>query len=122
MVSQLEFIPLDTYQNNLSKFKEKDRQRIEKAVIDRLSFKPNHGHTLKNVIVVSGKKLYGLRHFKVGVQNYKKGAYVLYRHCKECYNNEYYLKSKVKCQFCDSNKLDRIVLFDVRPRGVGYKK
>ena len=121
MASQLEFIPLNTYEKNLSSFHPKDQERIKKAVEERLSFKPTHGFMLKGIVPVSGTNLVGLRHFKIGIKGVKKGAYVLYRYCKECLNNGYYEQSKVQCEFCDKEIKDRIVLFDVRLRGAGYK-
>jgi len=121
MASHLEFIPLDTYQRNLNSFPEKDRNRIDKAITQRLAFKPTHGHMLKGVIRVSGSKLVGLRHMKVGVSTAKGGAYILYRYCKECLQNEYYIQSKIQCQFCDKTIQNRIVLFDVNIRSKDYK-
>ena len=120
MANQLEFIPLDIYERNLNSFHPKEQEKIKKAIVERISFKPTHGSMLKGVITVSGNNLVGLRHFKIGVKGYKKGVYVLYRYCKECLDNKYYEQSKVRCQFCDEKISDRIVLFNVRPRGSGY--
>ena len=121
MANHIEFIPLDTYSKKLDSFPNKDHDRIEKAVNQRLSFKPTHGPMLQNIIRVSGSKLVGLRHMKVGVSNAKGGAYILYRYCKECLQNGYYIQSRLQCQFCDKTIQNRIVLFDVNIRSKDYK-
>jgi len=121
MENQLEFIPLDTYLGNLSLFHPKNQEKIKKAVIERLSFKPTHGVMLKGLIPVGGARLVGLRHMKVGVKGVKGGAYVLYRYCKECLEKGYYDKSKIRCQFCDEKEPNRIVLFDTNIRSADYK-
>ena len=120
MANQLEFIPLETYEKSLGTFPQKDQEKIQNAIINRISFKPTHGSMLKGTISVNGANLFGLRHFKIGVKGYNKGVYILYRYCKECLINEYYEKSKLQCQFCDESIPDRIVLFLVKPRSSGY--
>lgn len=120
MANQLEFIALNTYEKSLNSFHQKDQEKIQKIVEDRVSLKPTHGSMLSGVITVGGADLTGLRHFKIGVKGYKKGVYVLYRYCKECLKNEYYKQTKVRCQFCDKKVTERIVLFNVRPRSAGY--
>ena len=44
-----------------------------------------------------------------------------FRICEECLREKYYEKSRVRCQFCDENKPKRVVLFDIRQKGFGYR-
>jgi hypothetical protein len=120
MGNQLEFIPLDIYEKNLNSYHPNNQEKIKKAVEERLSFNPKHGQMLIGKQTVSGAKLIGLRHFKIGIKGVKKGAVVYYRYCKECLENSYYLRSDVQCQFCDKEKPDRIILFLVDLRSAGY--
>ena len=119
-MGQLEFIPLETYEKKLNSYHPKDKEKIEKAVFERLSFNPKHGQMLIGIQTVGGAKLIGLRHFKIGIKGVKKGVVVYYRYCKECLENSYYLRSDVQCQFCDKEKPDKIVLFLVELRSAGY--
>ena len=121
MGNPLQFIPLERYEKNLSSFHPKDQEKITKAIKERLPFNPIRYPMLQGGIPISGVNLTGLRHLKTGVMNAKGGAYVLYRYCKECLANKYYEKNKVRCQFCDENMKDRIVLFDVQIRSTDYK-
>lgn len=118
--SPYEFIQLDTFSKNLKDFNRSDQQKILIRIHDWLSVKPESYPMLSGAIVVSGKKIFGLRHIKIGVKGHRGGAYVLYRICCDCIEYEYWKKSKVKCQFCDPDRENRIVLFDVQPRGFDY--
>lgn len=115
-----ELIRVDTFEKNLKEFKKINQQKILVRVKDWLGNDPYRYEMLKGAIVVSGKKLFGLRHIKIGVEGYKGGAYVLYRICEECLKYEYWKKSNIQCLFCDSDKPKRIVLFDVQTRGFDY--
>lgn len=89
--------------------------------MELLEYTPNRHGMFKGVVTVSGLKLHGLRHVKIGVKGYKGGAAAKYRICKECLENKYYERSKVKCEFCDEDEPYRVILFDILPRGFGYR-
>ena len=121
MANPLEFVPLETYVTNLGeKFNSVNQAKIQKG-LERLDYNPLHGDMMQGPIIIAGKPVYGLRHIKIGVQGSKGGAFILYRYCKECFNNGYAVKSKITCLFCDPSKPNRIILFDVGLRGEGYK-
>lgn len=115
-----EFRTVDTFARNLKDFNKANQTKIIAKIKDSLGTYPNRHAMFEGPIFVAGKKLFGLRHVKVGVKGHKGGAYIAYRICEECLEHEYWKKSKVKCQFCDPKKLKRVVLFDVRPRGFDY--
>ena len=54
------------------------------------------------------------------VKGYKSGVRILFRICHECKEYRYYEISNCKCSFCDDEKQNHVVLFDVRPRSLGY--
>jgi hypothetical protein len=116
-----EIIPLDTYGKNLEDFDKRNQEKIKTRVDDWLGYEPKRYQMLQSAIRVAGRKIFGLRHIKIGVTGHKGGAYVLYRVCEECLKNEYWKKSKLTCEFCDPNKLNRVVLFDVQPRSFDYR-
>jgi len=120
MTPTYEVIPLDTYGKNLLDFDRSNQQRIRDSVTDWLGYEPQRYQMLQGAIRVAGRKFFGLRHIKIGVVGNKGGAYVLYRICEECLKNEYWKKSGVSCEFCDSSKPKRVVLFDVQPRSFDY--
>jgi len=116
-----EILELETFRKNIRKFFRKDEKKIREKLKQNLEYTPNRYQMLKGKITVAGLKLVGLRHLKVGVKGYRNGAVTRFRICEECFKEEYYKKSKVKCQFCDEDRLRRVVLFDILPRGFGYK-
>lgn len=116
-----EFIKLDNFTTNLDKYFRRDKKRILEKLKQLLETTPNRHAMLKGVVTVAGLKLHGLRHVKVGVKGYKGGAAAKYRICEECLENKYYERSRVKCEFCDEEKPYRVVLFDILPRGFGYR-
>lgn len=121
-----EFVTLDNFGRRLKRFSEKDKESIKAKTEEMLTLDPYRYPMLKGQIVVSGQRIAGLRHMKVGVSGVKGGAYILYRVCEECKKNNYVSKSDGKCVFCengpaDENKRDmHIVLFDVGLRSDGY--
>lgn len=118
--STYEIIPLDTFWKNLKDFDKASQTKIVERIKEWLTIQPDRFSMLKGAIPLSGKKLFVLRHIKIGVKGHKGGAYVLYRICEDCLEYEYWKKSKAKCGFCDSSKLRRVVLFDVQPRSFDY--
>lgn len=120
MSSNYEIIQLDTFMKNLRDFDKASQTKINERIKDCLSTTPDRFPMLKGAIPLSGKKLFGLRHIKIGVKGHRGGVYVLYRVCEECLKHEYRKKSRVTCEFCDSNKPYRVVLFDVHPRSFDY--
>jgi len=116
-----ELVELDSFRKNIRKFFRKDEEKIREKLKQNLEYTPNRYQMLKGKITVAGLKLVGLRHLKVGVKGYRNGAAIRFRICKECLEEEYYKRSKVRCQFCDEDKPRRVVLFDIMPRGFGYK-
>jgi hypothetical protein len=120
MSSEYEIIELDNFTENLKEFDKHSRGKITEKLKEWLSHDPKRFPMLTGGIPILGRKLYGLRHIKIGVSGHKGGAYVLYRVCEECLDNGYWQQSKIKCEFCDPNKSKRNVLFDVRPRSFDY--
>jgi len=120
MSSTYEIIQLHTFLKNLKDFDKSSQAKIVERVKDWLGTAPDRFPMLKGAIPLFGKKLFGLRHIKTGVRGHRGGAYVLYRICEECLNYEYWKKSNVRCEFCDSGKPKRVVLFDVQPRSFDY--
>ena len=120
MNSTYEVIQLKTFLRNLHDFDKTSQEKIIERIKDWLPYRPNRFPMLQGAIPLSGMKLFGLRHIKIGVKGHRGGVYVLYRICEECLNNEYWKKSKLRCDFCDSNEPNRVVLFDVHPRSFDY--
>jgi len=120
MNTPYEIIPLDTYGKNLKDFDKTNQIKIENRIHDWLGYEPLRYPMLGGAIRVAGRKIFGLRHIKIGVSGYKGGAYVVYRVCEECLQNEYWKKSNLSCEFCDPAKPKRVVLFDVQPRSFDY--
>jgi len=120
MSSKYEIIQLETFLRNLRDFNKSSQTKITERIKDWLSIKPARFPMLRGAIPLSGRKLFGLRHIKIGVKGHRGGVYVLYRICEECLEYEYWKKSKTRCQFCDSNKTKRVVLFDAQPRSFDY--
>lgn len=121
--SKFELIELDNFTKKLDKklkISTKDKEKLSKRIAE-LEDNPYHGTRLKDLILISGIKIAGLRHEKYGVANYKGGLAVLYRICEECLAYKYYDKgSGKKCALCDEEKPKRVFLFDIRPRGEDY--
>lgn len=122
MKSVYEIIPLDTFARNLKDFDKSSQSKIKEKVKDWLTYDPSRYPMLEGPIPIVGKKIFGLRHVKVGVRGHRGGAYVLYRICEDCLEYEYWKKSDIRCQFCDDSKPKRVVLFDVHPRSFDYRR
>lgn len=122
MKSVYEIIPLDTFARNLKDFDKSSQSKIKEKVKDWLAYDPSRYPMLEGPIPIAGKKIFGLRHVKVGVRGHRGGAYVLYRICEDCLEYEYWKKSDIRCQFCDDSKPKRVVLFDVHPRSFDYRR
>jgi hypothetical protein len=120
MSSEYEIVELDNFSKNLKDFDKHSQRKITERLKEWLTYEPKRFPMLLGAIPVCGRKLFGLRHIKIGVSGHKGGAYVLYRICEECFENEYWKKSNLKCQFCDPKKTKRNVLFDVQPRSFDY--
>lgn len=116
-----ELIELDTFKKNIKKYFRKDEVRIREGLKQKLETTPDRHQMLVRHITVAGMKLAGLRHVKVGVKGHRGGSVTRFRICEECLREKYYEKSRVRCQFCDENKPKRVVLFDIRQRGFGYR-
>ena len=116
-----ELIELDTFQKNIKKYFKREEARIREGLKQKLETTPDRYQMLEGHITVAGIKLTGLRHVKVGVKGHRGGSVTRFRICEECLREKYYEKSRVRCQFCDENKPKRVVLFDIRHRGFGYR-
>lgn len=117
-----EFIPLDTFGQRLTRFPQKDKEKIKRKIEEMLSAYPYRFPMLTGPINLDGLNIRGLRHMKTGVSGIKGGAYVLYRICEECKKNQYHAKSDAPCAFCANTKDNHIVLFDVGPRSDDYSR
>lgn len=115
-----ELIQLDTFIESLGAFREKDRKKLLEKINEMLSFNPKRYGMLKGHYTLKGVKFVGLHKMKSGASGRKGGAYILYRICEECKENEYYKKSDIFCKFCDDEKSNHVVLFIARHRGLGY--
>lgn len=123
MSSKYRIIQIDNFIRNLKDFNKANQKKIVDKIKEWLSVKPDRWAMLEGKIYIRGKKIFGLRHIKIGVKGYRGGAYVLYRICHECKENKYWEKSDVRCEFCTDDSEDHtVVLFDVHPRGHDYKR
>ena len=114
-------IMVDNFNKNLRDFRKRDQERILNKIHDMLSFDPRRYGMMKGKISIRAVKLAGLRHMKIGIKGVKGGAYILYRICVECRENNYFELSDKKCSFCDEEPEDnRIVLFDIHLRSFDY--
>lgn len=111
---------VEAFTKSIKKYFRKQEEKIRAKIQDWLTENPYRYTMLKGKVPVRGVKLVGLRHMKVGVKGYRKGAVVLYRICEECLANGYYEKSDVQCDFCDPDVKKQVVLFDTYPRAHGY--
>lgn len=116
-----ELIELDTFTKNIRRYFRRDDAKIREKLRQMLETAPDRHAMLKGQITVAGMKLTGLRHIKVGATGYRGGSVTRFRICEECLREKYYEESRVRCQFCDENKPKRVILFDIRPRGFGYR-
>lgn len=112
-------IILDSFYKDYKSFPTKAREKIKDRCFNMLCNYPYRFDMLSGKIKIRGLKLDGLRHMKVGVRGVKGGAFILYRICEECKQNEYASKSGVKCEFCNG-KWKHIVLFATHIRSFGY--
>lgn len=115
-----ELIHLDSFTESIGAFNGKDREKLLKKVKEMLSFNPYRYTMLVGSITINGVKFIGLHKMKSGLSGRKGGAYTLYRICEECKKNEYHIKGKVFCKFCDDDKDKHVVLFIARPRSMDY--
>ena len=121
--SKYELIELRNFAKQIKKklsLSQKDEEKVRKRIQDELGETPDRHGKLKSVITVSGRKISGLRHMKIGVANYRGGLVVQYRICEECLEHKYYEKSGPRCAFCDEGRPDRVILFHIHPRQDDY--
>ena len=118
-----ELIELDSFAKAFTKrlkLGRRNEEKVRQGIVDELGENPYNGTPMKGVQTVSGRKIHGLRHEKLGVANYRGGLVVLYRICEECIRYGYHAKGGPKCQFCNPEITKRVVLFDIHPRGKDY--
>ena len=119
--SEYSLVELDSFVSSLSRFARNAERKVREKILDMLSTEPYRYTMLRNLTTVNGIKVAGLRHMKVGAKGVRGGIVVLYRVCEECLQNEYYVRSGIRCEFCDEDFGKRVVLFIAYPRGRGYK-
>lgn len=115
------FVRVDNFDRNLKDFRKRDQERILQKIFEMLAFDPKRYGMMTGKIKIRGLNLTGLRHMKIGIKGVRGGAYVLYRICEECRENDYFVTSDRKCDFCNEAPGDnRIVLFDIHLRSFDY--
>lgn len=118
--TQYEIRALKSFQKSLARFPEKSQKRIKNKIEEILTKNPYRYGILTGIYKYKGLSFTGMRKMKTGLEGHKGGVYILYRVCKECRENRYYIKSGLKCEFCEDGIDKRIVLFIAAPRSSGY--
>jgi mRNA-degrading endonuclease RelE of RelBE toxin-antitoxin system len=114
-------LEIRTFSKNIKKYFRNDEDKIRAKIQEMLTINPYRYEFLKGKVIVSGLKLVGLRHMKVGIKGRHGGAVILYRICEECLEHKYYEKSDAQCDFCDEEVENQVVIFDTFPRSRGYR-